>query len=66
MNGPFTTDDESGTSDPLTRSLSPSEGERVPAGRVRGIFTVEGWGEGLLPNLRDIFIRFLKLESNNA
>ena len=42
---------------PLTPSLSPSEGERVPdlsavaprakeEGRVRGIFTVEGWGEG--------------------
>ena len=31
---------------PLTPSLSRSEGKRVPAGRVRGIFTVEGRAEG--------------------
>jgi hypothetical protein len=45
MNGPFTTDDENGTSGPLTPSLSPSERERVPAGAVRGIFTAvrEEW-----------------------
>jgi hypothetical protein len=28
---------------PLTPSLSPSDGERVSEGRVRGIFTVERW-----------------------